>query len=152
KNIVLFREENGGFKKRSELKKVARLGDKTYEQCVGFLRIFNGKEPLDVTAIHPEQYKNTYQLIETIGLTIDDLGTDVMIEKLDALNVRETAEQMNIGVPTLEDIILSSKAPFRDIRDKYDTTLMKSDVIGNEDLKTGMTLSGTVRNVTDFGA
>ena len=80
KNIVLFREENGGFKKRSELKKVARLGDKTYEQCVGFLRIFNGKEPLDVTAIHPEQYKNTYQLIETIGLTIDDLGTDVMIE------------------------------------------------------------------------
>ena len=152
KNIVLFREENGGFKKRSELKKVARLGDKTYEQCVGFLRIFNGKEPLDVTAIHPEQYKNTYQLIETIGLTIDDLGTDVMIEKLDALNVRETAEQMNIGVPTLEDIILSLKAPLRDIRDEYDTPLLKSDVLGIEDLKTGMTLSGTVRNVTDFGA
>lgn len=152
KNIVAFREENGGFKKRSELKKVARLGDKTYEQCVGFLRIFNGKEPLDVTAIHPEQYKNTYKLIGSIGLTIDDLGTDAMSEKLDALNIRETADMLNIGVPTLEDIILSLKAPTRDIRDKYDTPLLKSDVLSIEDLKTGMTLSGTVRNVTDFGA
>lgn len=152
KNIVTFREENGGFKKRSELKKVARLGDKTYEQCVGFLRIFNGKEPLDVTPIHPEQYKNTYQLIKTIGLTIENLGEDVMSEKLDALNIKETAEMLDIGVPTLEDIILSLKAPMRDIRDKYDTPLLKSDVLGIEDLKTGMTLSGTVRNVTDFGA
>lgn len=152
KNIVAFREENGGFKKRSELKKVARLGDKTYEQCVGFLRIFNGKEPLDMTPIHPEQYKNTYKLIETIGLTIDNLGEDSMSEKLDALNIKETAEMLNIGVPTLEDIILSLKAPMRDIRDKYDTPLLKSDVLGIEDLKAGMTLSGTVRNVTDFGA
>lgn len=148
----MFREENGGFKKRSELKKVARLGDKTYEQCVGFLRIFNGKEPLDVTPIHPEQYKNTYQLIKSIGLTIENLGEDIMSEKLDALNIKETAEMLDIGVPTLEDIVLSLKAPMRDIRDKYDTPLLKSDVLGIEDLKTGMTLSGTVRNVTDFGA
>lgn len=152
KNIVAFREENDGFKKRSELKKVARLGDKTYEQCVGFLRIFNGKEPLDMTPIHPEQYKNTYKLIETIGLTIDNLGENSMSEKLDALNIKETAEMLNIGVPTLEDIIVSLKAPMRDIRDKYDTPLLKSDVLGIEDLKAGMTLSGTVRNVTDFGA
>lgn len=152
KNIVAFREENGEFKKRSELKKVARLGDKTYEQCVGFLRIFNGKEPLDMTPIHPEQYKNTYRLIETTGLTIEDLGSDNMSSQLDALNIKETAAMLNIGIPTLEDIISSLKAPMRDIRDKYDTPLLKSDVLSIEDLKEGMTLSGTVRNVTDFGA
>ena len=151
-NIVLYRQENGGFKKRSELKKVARLGDKTYEQCVGFLRIFNGKEPLDMTQIHPEQYKKTYELIKTLGLTIEDLGTEKIREQLAIIKVRETAEMLDMGVPTLEDIIESLKAPLRDVRDQYDTPLLKSDVLSIEDLKPGMTLSGTVRNVTDFGA
>ena len=152
KNIVDYREENGGFKKRSDLKKVARLGDKTYEQCVGFLRIFNGKEPLDVTPIHPEQYKNTYQLIDMMDLTIDDLGSEKIREKLSTLNIRETAQVLNVGVPTLEDIIESLKAPLRDVRDQYDTPMLKSDVLDIEDLKADMILSGTVRNVTDFGA
>ncbi|MCK1975817.1 RNA-binding transcriptional accessory protein [Jeotgalicoccus huakuii] len=152
KNIVLYRQENGGFKKRSELKKVARLGNKTYEQCVGFLRIFNGKEPLDMTQIHPEQYKKTYELIKILGLTIDDLGTEKIRGKLSSINVRELATTLDLGVPTLEDIIESLKAPLRDVRDQYDTPLLKSDVLSIEDLKSGMTLSGTVRNVTDFGA
>ncbi|WP_026867237.1 Tex family protein [Jeotgalicoccus marinus] len=152
KNIVLYRQENGGFKKRSELKKVARLGNKTYEQCVGFLRIFNGKEPLDMTQIHPEQYKKTYELIKILGLTIDALGTEKIRGKLSSINVRELATTLDLGVPTLEDIIESLKAPLRDVRDQYDTPLLKSDVLSIEDLKSGMTLSGTVRNVTDFGA
>ena len=152
KNIVLYRKENDGFKKRSELKKVARLGDKTYEQCVGFLRIFDGKEPLDMTQIHPEQYKKTYELIKILGLTIDDLGTEKIREKLSSINIRELATTLDLGVPTLEDIIESLKAPLRDVRDQYDTPLLKSDVLSIEDLKSGMTLSGTVRNVTDFGA
>src|SRR5699024_7459998 len=141
-----------GFKKRSDLKKVARLGDKTYEQCVGFLRIFNGKEPLDVTPIHPEQYKNTYQLIDMMDLTIDDFGSEKIREKLSTLNIRDTAQVLNVRVPNLEDIIESLKASLRYVRDQYDTPMLKSDVLDIEDLKADMILSGTVRNVTDFGA
>src|SRR5699024_1055915 len=101
-----------------------RLGDKTYEQCVGFLRIFNGKEPLDVTPIHPEQYKNTYQLIDMMDLTIDDLGSEKIREKLSTLNIRETAEVLNVGVPTLEDIIESLTVVILDVREQYNTTML----------------------------
>ena len=152
KNIVAFREENKGINKRSDLKKVPRLGPKTFEQCVGFLRIIDGKEPLDQTEIHPEQYKNTYKLLDTIGASIKDLGTDEIKEKLEKLDQGAFAEKEGIGLPTLEDIVKSLIAPLRDIRDQYDTPLLKSDVLEMKDLKSGMKLSGTVRNVTDFGA
>ena len=152
KNIVAFREENKGINKRSDLKKVPRLGPKTFEQCVGFLRIIDGKEPLDQTEIHPEQYKNTYKLLDTIGASIKDLGTDEIKEKLEKLDQGAFAEKEGIGLPTLEDMVKSLIAPLRDIRDQYDTPLLKSDVLEMKDLKSGMKLSGTVRNVTDFGA
>ena len=152
KNIVAFREENKGINKRSDLKKVPRLGPKTFEQCVGFLRIIDGKEPLDQTEIHPEQYKNTYKLLDTIGASIEELGTDEIKEKLEKLDHRAFAEKEGIGLPTLEDMVKSLIAPLRDIRDQYDTPLLKSDVLELKDLKSGMKLSGTVRNVTDFGA
>ncbi|HLR39648.1 MAG TPA: Tex family protein [Jeotgalicoccus sp.] len=152
KNIVAFREENKGINKRSDLKKVPRLGPKTFEQCVGFLRIIDGKEPLDQTEIHPEQYKNTYKLLDTIGASIEELGTDEIKEKLETLDQRAFAEKEGIGLPTLEDMVKSLIAPLRDIRDQYDTPLLKSDVLEMKDLKSGMKLSGTVRNVTDFGA
>lgn len=152
KNIVAFREENKGINKRSDLKKVPRLGPKTFEQCVGFLRIIDGKEPLDQTEIHPEQYKNTYKLLDTIGASIEELGTDEIKEKLEKLDQRAFAEKEGIGLPTLEDMVKSLIAPLRDIRDQYDTPLLKSDVLELKDLKSGMKLSGTVRNVTDFGA
>lgn len=152
KNIVAFREENKGINKRSDLKKVPRLGPKTFEQCVGFLRIIDGKEPLDQTEIHPEQYKNAYKLLDTIGASIKDLGTDEIKEKLEKLDQGAFAEKEGIGLPTLEDMVKSLIAPLRDIRDQYDTPLLKSDVLEMKDLKSGMKLSGTVRNVTDFGA
>ncbi len=152
KNIVAFREENKGINKRSDLKKVPRLGPKTFEQCVGFLRIIDGKEPLDQTEIHPEQYKNTYKLLDTIGASIEELGTDEIKEKLEKLDQCAFAEKEGIGLPTLEDMVKSLIAPLRDIRDQYDTPLLKSDVLELKDLKPGMKLSGTVRNVTDFGA
>lgn len=152
KNIVTFREENKGINKRSDLKKVPRLGPKTYEQCIGFLRIIDGKEPLDQTEIHPEQYKNTKELLRTVGATIEEIGTDEIKEKLEKLNKQEFAEKHDIGLPTLEDIVKSLIVPLRDIRDQYDTPLLKSDVLKLSDLKPNMKLSGTVRNVTDFGA
>lgn len=152
KNIVAFREENKGINKRSDLKKVPRLGPKTFEQCVGFLRIIDGKEPLDQTEIHPEQYKNAYKLLDTIGASIEELGTDEIKEKLEKLDQHAFAETEGIGLPTLQDMVKSLIAPLRDIRDQYDTPLLKSDVLELKDLKPGMKLSGTVRNVTDFGA
>ncbi len=151
RNIVEFRETEG-ITKRSDLKKVKRLGPKTFEQAVGFLRIVGGEEPLDQTPIHPEQYKNTYNLLKEIDASIEELGEESIKEKLNTLNKRKYSEENNIGLPTLNDIIDSLITPLRDIRDKYDTPILKSDVLELSDLKEGMKLSGTVRNVTDFGA
>lgn len=151
RNIVEFRETEG-ITKRSDLKKVKRLGPKTFEQAVGFLRIVGGEEPLDQTPIHPEQYKNTYNLLKEIDASIDELGEESIKEKLNTLDKRKYSEENDIGLPTLNDIIDSLIAPLRDIRDKYDTPILKSDVLEISDLKEGMKLSGTVRNVTDFGA
>ena len=151
KNIVEYRETEG-ITKRSDLKKVKRLGPKTFEQAVGFLRIVGGEEPLDQTPIHPEQYKNTYALLKSVGASIDELGEESIKEKLNTLDKRKYSEENDIGLPTLNDIIDSLIAPLRDIRDKYDTPILKSDVLELSDLKEGMKLSGTVRNVTDFGA
>ncbi|EGQ0374459.1 RNA-binding transcriptional accessory protein [Staphylococcus pseudintermedius] len=151
-NIVLYREENGAITHHRQLNKVKRLGAKTFEQSIGFLRIVNGKEPLDNTAIHPESYDATYQLLESLELKITDIGTSVLAKVLSTLDIASYARKLNIGVPTLEDIVKSLIAPNRDPRDDYETPELKSDVLSIEDLSEGMKLNGTVRNVVDFGA
>lgn len=151
-NIIDYREENGAIKHHKEIAKVKRLGAKTLEQSIGFLRIVDGTEPLDNTSIHPESYNATYELLKQLNLKVEDLGNDTLKNKLDSVNIKELAEELNIGKPTLEDIINSLKAPNRDPRDEFETPILKSDVLSIEDLKEGMKLSGTVRNVVDFGA
>lgn len=151
-NIIDYREENGSIKHHSEISKVKRLGSKTFEQSIGFLRIVNGKEPLDNTSIHPESYQATYQFLESLQLSIDDLGSDKLKQTLSDINIEEKSNEIGIGKPTLEDIIKSLKAPNRDPRDSYETPQLKSDILSIEDLSKGMKLSGTVRNVVDFGA
>ncbi|PTU87098.1 RNA-binding transcriptional accessory protein [Staphylococcus pasteuri] len=151
-NIIEYREENGAIKHHKEIAKVKRLGAKTLEQSIGFLRIVDGTEPLDNTSIHPESYNATYELLKQLNLKVKDLGNDTLKNKLDSVNIKELAEELNIGEPTLEDIINSLKAPNRDPRDEFETPILKSDVLSIEDLKEGMKLSGTVRNVVDFGA
>ncbi|ELI4040703.1 RNA-binding transcriptional accessory protein [Staphylococcus pseudintermedius] len=151
-NIVLYREENGAITHHRQLNKVKRLGAKTFEQSIGFLRIVNGKEPLDNTAIHPESYDATYQLLESLELKITDIGTSELAKVLSTLNIASYATKLNIGVPTLEDIVKSLIAPNRDPRDDYETPELKSDVLSIEDLSKGMKLNGTVRNFVDFGA
>ncbi|HEA6099971.1 TPA: RNA-binding transcriptional accessory protein [Staphylococcus aureus] len=152
KNIIAYREENGAIKHNKELSKIKRLGAKTFEQSIGFLRIVDGSESLDNTSIHPESYKVTYQLLDKLGFGGNDLGSDALKAKLNSLDMDELAIELQVGVPTLEDIIKSLKAPNRDPRDEFETPILKSDVLSIEDLKEGMKLSGTVRNVVDFGA
>ena len=151
-NIIKFREEKGVITHHSEIAKVPRLGNKTFEQSIGFLRILDGTEPLDKTAIHPESYEAAYALIQHVGLQKEDIGSNVLKEKLNKLDIQDTSENLNIGIPTLEDIIASLIAPLRDPRDEFETPILKSDVLSMEDLKPNMALSGTVRNVVDFGA
>ncbi|WP_025904516.1 Tex family protein [Mammaliicoccus sciuri] len=151
-NIIKFREEKGVITHHSEIAKVPRLGNKTFEQSIGFLRILDGSEPLDKTAIHPESYEAAYALIQYVDLQKEDIGSDVLKEKLNKLDIQDTSETLNIGIPTLEDIIASLIAPLRDPRDEFETPILKSDVLSMEDLKPNMALSGTVRNVVDFGA
>lgn len=151
-NIIDYREENGTIKHNKEISKVKRLGAKTFEQSIGFLRIVDGSEPLDNTSIHPESYDVTYELLTVLNFDINDLGTDKLKTELSNINTNQIAEQLNVGVPTLEDIIKSLMAPNRDPRDEFETPILKSDVLSIEDLKEGMKLSGTVRNVVDFGA
>ncbi|PTE41704.1 RNA-binding transcriptional accessory protein [Staphylococcus equorum] len=151
-NIINYREENGAIKHNKDIAKVKRLGAKTFEQSIGFLRIVNGSEPLDNTSIHPESYRATYQLLNEINMKAEDLGTEDLKSALNHLNIAEMAEKLNIGQPTLEDILKSLIAPNRDPRDEFETPILKSDVLSIEDLAKNMKLSGTVRNVVDFGA
>lgn len=151
-NIIDYREQHGAIKHNKEISKVKRLGAKTFEQSIGFLRIIDGTEPLDNTSIHPESYQATYQLLQQLNLDINELGTKGLKEKLSKLDVNSLSTKLNIGIPTLEDIIESLKAPHRDPRDEFETPLLKSDVLSIADLSKGMKLSGTVRNVVDFGA
>lgn len=151
-NIIDYREENGAIKHNKEIAKVKRLGAKTFEQSIGFLRIVDGQEPLDNTSIHPESYEVTYQLLNELNLSTDDLGTDNLKEAINKIDIVEIATRLNIGEPTLEDITKSLIAPNRDPRDAYETPILKSDVLSIEDLSKNMKLSGTVRNVVDFGA
>lgn len=154
KNIVSYREEEGRFKSRKELLKVKRLGNAAFEQCAGFLRIKEASEVLDNTAVHPESYDKAKALMEELGVQEADLTgqNPETLKKLEGLQIKELAKKLDMGVPTLNDIVLELKKPGRDIRESLDPVLLKSDVLDIKDLKIGMELDGTVRNVVDFGA
>lgn len=152
KNIVSYREENGRFNSREELKKVSKLGPKTYEQCVGFLRILDGSNPLDMTPIHPESYKKADKLLKLMNLTSFDLGTDKIREEIEKLDKTQISKDLDIDLYTLNDILDSFKAPLRDIREDYQGLILRDDIVHFEDIKVGDCLDGTVRNVVDFGA
>ncbi|MCY7901578.1 Tex family protein [Bacillus inaquosorum] len=151
-NIVKKREEIGKFSNRKELKDIPRLGAKTYEQCIGFLRVQEGTEPLDRTGIHPESYKETKALLKKLGLSTEQIGTAELKDKINQLALSETAKELGIGEITLKDICEQLTRPERDPRDEVPKPLLKTDVLQLEDLKEGMELQGTVRNVVDFGA
>jgi protein Tex len=151
-NVVKKRDEEGKFTDRAQLKKVPRLGAKTYEQAIGFLRVLDGSNPLDRTGIHPENYQEVEKLLASVGFSTDDLGTDKLKVALQGLDLTVVSEQLSIGELTLKDIIDALVRPERDPRDDLPTPLLKKDVLKLEDLKTGMELQGTVRNVVDFGA
>lgn len=150
-NIVKKRNEDGKFTNRKQLKKIPRLGAKTYEQGIGFLRIIDGDHPLDRTPIHPESYSHTEKLLDMLDCTLEDIGTDKLAERLKLENKKEMAEKLEIGEPTLVDIISALSRPERDPRDDFPQPLLKQNVLTLEDLKQGMEMQGTVRNVVDFG-
>lgn len=152
KNIVKHREENGKFTERKQLSKVARLGPKAFQQCVGFLRIPDGAHPLDNTPIHPESYPVVDRLFAELGVRPDKIGTPDLAESLRKVDVNGYAERLEVGVPTLKDIIDSLLRPGRDPREELPPVVFRTDVLQIEDLKPGMELKGTVRNVIDFGA
>ena len=155
-NIVKYRDENGKLKNRKELLKVPKLGKAAYEQCAGFIRIFNGDNPLEITAVHPESYKVTEELLKEIGFNKNDLlNKDTLKEiksKLASINIEKTANELQVGELTLNDIIKELSKPGRDPREDMPKPILRSDVLKFEDLKEGMVLTGTVRNVIDFGA
>ncbi|WP_336077355.1 Tex family protein [Paenibacillus sp. 203] len=152
KNIVKYREENGKFSNRRQLQKVPRLGAKTYEQSVGFIRIPGGENPLDRTPIHPESYAVVDRLLAELNISAHDLGTKTAMEALRVSNIDELAAKLEVGVPTLKDILDSLQRPGRDPRDELPLPVFRKDVLKIEDLAPGMELQGTVRNVIDFGA
>ncbi|WP_100374543.1 Tex family protein [Bacillus sp. FJAT-45037] len=152
RNIVKRREEEGRFTNRTQLKKVPRLGAKTYEQCIGFLRVQEGVNPLDATAIHPETYKETERLLEKVEATKKDVGKVGLSEKLKQIDVARIAEELELGKPTVADIVETLIRPTRDPRDEVTKPLLKQGVLQLDDLTRGMELQGTVRNVVDFGA
>ena len=156
KNIVKYRDENGKLKNRKELLKVPKLGKVAFEQCAGFLRILDGDNPLEITAVHPESYEPTEKLLNQLGFEKNDLKDKEKLEelrtKLKSVNVQEMAKELNIGEMTLTDIIEELSKPGRDPREDMPKPILRSDVLKLEDLKEGMVLTGTVRNVIDFGA
>ncbi len=149
--IIAYREENGRINSREELKKSKILSDKTYEQAIGFLRVVDGINPLDVTGIHPESYGITLELLKLVNSKIEDIGTEKLVSLLEKVNIEETAKKLNTDIYTLEDIMNSLKKPNRDPRDEMPKPILKSDILHLEDLKVGMKLQGTVRNVAPFG-
>ena len=156
KNIVKYRDENGKLENRKELLKVPKLGKVAYEQCAGFLRILDGNNPIDSTAVHPESYEAVEKLLTNLGYKKQDLLDKEKIStiraKLNELNTAKVASEFGIGEPTLKDIIEELSKPGRDPRDEMPKPILRQDVLKFEDLKDGMILTGTVRNVIDFGA
>lgn len=151
-NIVNYREENGAFSQRNQLKKVPRLGPKAFEQAIGFLRIPNGKNILDNTPIHPESYQATKDLLAELKIELDKLDTPEAKSQLQKIEIKQLSEKIAIGRETLQDIVDSLLKPGRDLREDMPAPILRSDVLSIEDLKVGMKLQGTVRNVIDFGA
>lgn len=155
-NIVKYRDENGKIKERKELLKVPKLGKATFEQCAGFIRIMDGKNPLETTAVHPESYEIAEKVLNNIGYKIDDLLDKDKLkeikEKLSKLNIQTVAKDLDVGELTLKDIIDELSKPGRDPREEMPKPVLRSDVLKFEDLRDGQILTGTVRNVTDFGA
>ena len=155
KNIIAYREENGSFKSRSELKKVKRLGPSAFVQCAGFMRIENGKNPLDNTGVHPESYDICKKMLEILGYSLDDVknkNISDIDERIENIGLKNLSEKLNVGEVTLKDIILEIKKPGRDPREEDGMKpILRTDVLKIEDIKEGMTLKGTVRNVVDFG-
>ncbi len=156
KNVIAFREENGKFKNRAQLKKVKKLGDKAFVQAAGFLKITDGEEPLDATAVHPESYEIALNLLKKLGFEpadiLDKERLAALKQKLQDVNIDKTAEELGVGKPTLKDIIDSLAKPGRDPREDMPKPIFRNDVLKMEDLKPGMMMTGTVRNVIDFGA
>lgn len=156
KNIVNYREENGAFKSRNELKKVSKLGPKAFEQCAGFLRVPESKNVLDNTAVHPESYKAATQLLEICNYTLDDVKNGKIRSdlktRIEKIGLSSISEKTKVGIPTLQDIVTELLRPGRDPRDELPAPILRTDVLDIKDLKEGMELTGTVRNVIDFGA
>lgn len=152
KNIIALRDEMGHFSNRDEIKNVKRLGPKTYEQSVGFLRILGGENPLDQTSIHPESYEIAQAILEEAGLDIRTLGSEETTEAIKKIKAQEVADQYNIGLATSQDILEGLANPTADIRDGQAAPVLRADVLSMEDLQEGMQLQGVVRNVVDFGA
>ena len=156
KNIVSYRDENGALKQRKELLKVPKLGKVAFEQCAGFLRIYDGKNPLEITGVHPESYEKAEMLLEKMGYKTKDILDQEKLkslrEELKKINVENMAKELDVGELTLQDIINELSKPGRDPRDDMPKQILRSDVLKFEDLREGMVLKGTVRNVTDFGA
>lgn len=151
-NIVTYRNENGHFTNRNQIKDVKRLGPKSFQQAVGFLRILGGSNPLDQTSIHPESYATAEQILNDYHINIDTLGSKESRGIIDRIDVKEVAQDYDVGVETMQDILDGLKYPNADIRDKYDAPILRADVMTLEDLQVGMELQGVVRNVVDFGA
>ena len=150
-----YREIHGKFKNRKELKKVKKLGEKAFEQCAGFLRIPEGDNILDNTSVHPESYDFAQKLIEKMGYTLEDVKEKRLAkfkEEVDKRGISNLAEEIGVGVPTLRDIVNELLKPGRDPRDELPKPIFQKDVLDIEDLRPGMELTGTVRNVADFGA
>lgn len=160
KNIVKYREENGKFKERKELLKVPKIGKASYEQCAGFIRIPDGKNPLEITGVHPESYKIAENMLDKLGFKVKDLADKDKFkqikEKLSTINndkeIKNMAKELEVGEPTLKDIVIELMKPGRDPREEMPKPILRSDVLKFEDLSIGMILTGTIRNVTDFGA
>ena len=156
KNIVKYRDENGAIKERKELLNVPKLGKVTYEQCAGFIRIPNGKNPLENTGVHPESYEVAEELLKSIGFTKEDILDKEKLSKIKAklneINIKDLSNKLNVGELTLQDIIKELSKPGRDPREDMPKPILRSDVLKFEDLREGMILTGTVRNITDFGA
>ena len=150
--ILEYRNTNGRINSREEIKKKKLLSDKTYEQAIGFLRITEGTNVLDATAIHPESYDIALKLLHELNFGLKDVGSETLITKLKELDLNTYKEKLNTDIYTLEDIVASLMKPNRDPRDNMPQPLLKSDVLDINDLKVGMQLEGTVRNVVDFGA
>lgn len=150
-NILEYRDKYGKFTSREDLKNVKAMGNKSYEQSIGFIRIIDGDNPLDQTSVHPESYEVALKLLKELNVSINDIGSEKLSNLLDNIDINTYIDKLNTDKYTLEDIILSLKQPLRDPRDNFEKPLLKSDILKIEDLKVGMKLQGTVRNVVDFG-